>query len=432
MQKFLCLVLLISLVISPLAQPQPKSQPKSLEASVDAYVQPLVKANHFSGVILLTQQGKVVYEKAFGFAQAEHQVPNRPDTRFCIASVTKSMTRGLAILLLQQRRLGLQDKLSKWIPAFPNGDQITVEHLLRHRAGIPHRVTKTEDEVTRQTPATMAELASRVPLAFTPGERSLYSSGGYSVLARVLELAGGKPFAQLLQEHIFTPIGLTDTVDYNGEVVLPRRAQEYFLDEAGIIPAPLKNYSFLVGAGSLYSTARDVLRFGEAVLDGKYGEGVKLSLSTNDVFASNGSTNGFRSNVLIDRQKGYGMVLMANLNSGANDLLIRDLPNLLEGKPVASPSIPTFTTTSIETKLLPDYVGWYVGQNEFAIHIVNDALYAGDYKLAPIAKDKFYYIGNYAEITFRRGDDGKVKELEWSASWGKGIWTRHPLPPENR
>lgn len=428
MQKFLCFVCLVSLVLSTFAQ----SQPKSLEASVDAYLQPFVKANHFSGVVLLTQQGKVVYEKAFGFAQAEHNVANRPDTRFCIASVNKSMTRGLAILLLQQRKLGLQDKLSKWIPDFPNGDQITVEQLLRHRAGIPHRVTQTADEVTRQTPATMVELAKRAPLAFTPGERSLYSSGGYSVLARVLELAGGKPFAQLLQESIFAPAGLTDTVDYNGEIMLPRRAQEYFLEDGGIIPAPLKNYSFLVGAGSLYSTARDVLRFGEAVLDGKYGEGVKLSLSSNGVYSDNGSTNGFRCNVKVDRQKSYAMVLMANLNSGATDLLIRDLPNLLEGKTVESPTIPTFTAATIESKVLPDYVGWYRGQNEFAVHIVNDALYAGDYKLTPSGKDRFYYLGNYAEITFRRGEDGKVKELEWSASWGKGIWTRHPLPPSNK
>jgi CubicO group peptidase (beta-lactamase class C family) len=420
MKKLVCLITLSALAITSLAQS------KSLETAVDAYLQPFEKAGHFSGVVLISRQGKVVYEKAFGWAQAEHNVPNRVDTRFGIASVTKSMTRAMAILLIQQGRLGLQDKLNKWVPDFPKGEQITVEMLLRHRSGIPHRVTTAAEESQPLTPAAMVEKAKQAPLAFAPNERRLYSSAGYSVLAHVLELAANKPFAQLLQEHIFAPAQMKDTVDFNGERLLPRRAQEYVLDAQGVMHAALKDYSFLVGAGSAFSTARDIHQFGESVLDGKYGEGVKQSLSENDVFDSNGNSNGFRCYVVSNRKQGYGFVVITNLESGATDFLIRALPDLIAGKPAGLAVIPQPVPIAVESKMLNDYVGAYRGQNEFDVLAKDNALFAGPYKLYPIGKDKFYNYGGYAEITFKRGEDGQVKELEWDAPIGKAVWKRHP------
>src|SRR6185369_2045628 len=110
-----------------------------------------------------------------------------------------------------------------------------------------------------------------------------------------LEIASGKPYAQLLQEFVFTPAGMKDYLDFDGDTVIERRAQDYYLSPNGLVNVPLKNYSFLFGAGSVFGTAHDVYRFGEAVLDGKYGEGVKASLLGESTFSSSGSTNGHRS-----------------------------------------------------------------------------------------------------------------------------------------
>ena len=437
MKKIVCLfVLLLIALVPPQASqaswPQTSSVP-SLEARIDTYLQPLLKANHFSGVILIVQQDKVVYEKGFGLAHAGHNVPNRPDTRFCIASITKSMTRAIAIRLLQERKLGLQDKLSKWVPDFPKGDQITVELLLRHRSGLPHRITKPEEESLRYTPADMVEKAKQAQLVFQPGERSLYSSTGYSVLARVLELASGKTYAQLLQEHIFAPAGMKQAVDFNGETIIPHLAQEYFLDTTGLVNAPLKDYSFIVGAGSVCSTARDVYRFGEAVLDGKYGEGVKLSLTRDGVYSDNGSTNGFRCFTTIDRQKGYGFVVAANLESGANDLLGRDLPKILQGESVAPPKIPTPAIIQMTSAQLAEYVAVYKrDETEFRLRVSDNQLYGANFKFLPVGKDRFFNLGYYAEITFVRNADGTIKELEWDAPGGKSTWTRQPLLQANK
>ena len=392
---------------------------------IDAYVRPLVKVNQFSGVILASYKGKLIYEKAFGMAQAEHSVPNRIDTRFGIASVTKPMTQAIAIRLIEERKLGLQDKLSKWLPDFPNGEQITVEMLIQHRSGLPHRGTKEEEETLRYTAADMVEKARQVKLEFKPGERESYSSLGYSVLARVLELASGKSFSQLLQEYIFTPAGMNDSVDYNGEVILPRRAQEYFLEPSGIVHAPLMDYSFLVGAGSVFSTAHDVFRFGESVVSGKYGAGVKQALSGKEVFADNGVSNAFRCYVMIDNQKDFGFVVISNLQSGANDLLVHDLKNILQDKPVPPPKTPDFKVIEIPAERLKEYVGAYKFA-KFTNRIVlsGNQLISGDYKIFPIGNDRFYRFADYATLTFIRNADGTIKELEWDGVGFKGTGTR--------
>jgi CubicO group peptidase (beta-lactamase class C family) len=400
------------------------AQTKQAE-EIDAFVRPLVKVNQFSGVILALYKGKLIYEKAFGIAQAELDVPNRIDTRFCIASVTKPMTQAIAIRLIEEGKLGLQDKLSKWLPDFPNGEQITVEMLIQHRSGIPHRGTKEVEETLRYTAADMVEKARQVKLEFKPGEDEGYSSLGYSVLARVLELASGKNFSQLLQEYIFTPAGMKNSVDFNGEAIMPRRAQEYFLEPSGIVHAPLKDYSFLVGAGSVFSTAHDVLRFGESVIHGVYGARVRQALTDKGEFFSNGVTNGFRCYVIIDSQKDFGYVVISNLQSGANDLIVRNLPNILQEKAVSPPQAPNFTITQISSERLQEYVGKYKFDN-FTNTIVRDRnqLISGDHKIFPVGNDRFFRFADYATLTFIRNADGTIKELVWEGIGFKGTGVR--------
>jgi CubicO group peptidase (beta-lactamase class C family) len=393
---------------------------------IDTFLKPLIAKKQFSGVIFATKNGKKVYEKAFGMANAELNVPNQVNTRFSIASVTKSFTRIIAIRLLEAQKLGLQDKLSKFIPDFPNGDQITVEMLMRHRSGIPHRVTKPEEEAISYLPAEMVEKAKLAKLVFAPGTQRLYSSAGYSVFTRVLEIASGKTYPQLLEEYIFTPAAMKDSLDFNGEKILERRAQEYLLEADGIVHAPLKDYSFLVGAGSVFGTAQDIYQFGNALLDGKFGENSKQSLQDDEgVFNDNGNTNGYRCYFTIDRKKGYEFVLITNLESGANDVIVRDLQAILENKKVLPPVIPNPIITNDANKDLNDFTGSYwLDTANFEITVSKNLLFAGRFKLFPIGKDKFYNFAGYAEITFKRGEDGKVKELIWSAPGNDSTWFR--------
>src|SRR4028119_1891870 len=96
---------------------------------IDEYVKPFVKAGHFSGVILASENGKVIYEKPFGLANADYKIPNQLNTRIGIASITKPMTVVILNRLIENGKISLDDKLDRYIPDFPNGDKITIGHL---------------------------------------------------------------------------------------------------------------------------------------------------------------------------------------------------------------------------------------------------------------------------------------------------------------
>ncbi len=164
MSKIFSVMTLAFLLLSPAIFGQNEASKE-----IDSYLQPFVSAKQFSGVILATKDGKVIYEKAFGLANAEHKIPNQVNTKFLVASVTKRMTAVILIRLLEQKKISLTDKVSKFIPDFPNGDKITIDILWSHTSGIPHRVTKPEEEATPYTLAEMVEKAKKAKSAFEPG-----------------------------------------------------------------------------------------------------------------------------------------------------------------------------------------------------------------------------------------------------------------------
>ncbi|NNE68470.1 MAG: serine hydrolase [Pyrinomonadaceae bacterium] len=393
--------------------------------TIDDFVAPFAKANHFSGVVLAEKDGKVIYEKAFGLANAEHNVPNKLNTKFGIASITKPMTSVVLLRLIEAGKISPADKLSKFIPDFPNGDKITIEMIARHRSGIPHRVMPNDEETKRFTPEQFVERVKKAKLEFEPGTDDLYSSAGYAVLARTLEIASGESFQDLLRKYVFAPAGMNDTEDFDSAQIMKNRAECYLLGGEGYTAAPLKDYSFLVGAGSVFSTARDIQAFAQATIDGKFGASAKANLVRNGVFRSNGSTNGYRANVRADVNKKFTYVVVSNMASGANDVIISGLRNFLEGKEVPKPKIPQPKIDPKVKNNLDDYVGRYkLSSSGFDILINGGELFAGPFKLLPMGKDKFYNFFGYAEVTFVRDEKGKVTGLTWAGSAGKTDWTR--------
>ncbi|HKO61040.1 MAG TPA: serine hydrolase domain-containing protein [Pyrinomonadaceae bacterium] len=401
-----CLVLIA--IFQPVFAQSSKSQ------KIDALMKPFVQANQFSGVVLASENGKVIYEKAFGLANADYKIPNQVNTRIGIASITKLMTSVILTRLIEQNKIAAADKLAKYIPDFPNGDKITIEMLARHRSGIPHRVMPPEMESVAFNSAEFVDKVKQAKLAFEPGTARLYSSAGYAVLARALEIASGKTYAQLLQENVFTPAGMTDSVDFDGEAVIERRAQDYYLSPNGLVNVPLKNYSFLVGAGSVYGTARDVYRFAEAVLDGKYGPGVKASFEGQGPFNGSGSTNGHRSYFEMARDKKFGFVIVSN-NAGVFDLISRGVKEILEGK---EPTVKSFTIPTLipnPNKNLAEFLGHYkrADGGETDVVLKGGFLYSSDIKLYPIKPDCFFEYRFFGEACFIRDETSKIREIKW-------------------
>ena len=395
-------------------------------AKIDAFIRPFLEAKQFSGVILATENGKVIYEKPFGLANADFKIANARDTRIGIASITKLMTAVIRLRLIEEKKIAAEDTVAKYIPDFPNGDKITVDMLANHRAGIPHRVMPPEQESLPHTSADMITWIKQAKPLFEPGSRRVYSSAGYTLLARVMEIASGKTYSQLLNEYVFAPAGMRDSLDFDSEAVMDRRAQDYFLDQSGLVNAALKDYSFLVGAGSVFGTAADLNRFGEAVLDGKYGEAVKARLvGEAESVVGSGSTNGHRSYLEVEKNKKYGYVVLANLSCGAYDIIQRGVRSIMRGEKVSPPQLIQPKIISVPEKDLVQFLGKYrsADGNDLDMILRNGYLYATDIKLVPVAPDCFFEYKFFGTACFVR-ENGKIKEIQWKGPNFSLTWAR--------
>jgi CubicO group peptidase (beta-lactamase class C family) len=391
---------------------------------IEALIRPFAEAGQFSGVVLAAERGRIIYEKAFGLADAEFSVPNRTDTRFGIASITKLMTVVVLTRLAEAGRIALSDPLAKFIPDFPRGDKITVDMLMRHRSGIPHRVMPPEAESLPYTTAEFADKVKAAKLEFEPGTKRLYSSAGYAVLARVLEIASGRPYAGLLQDYVFGPAGMTDSLDFQSEAIMARRAEDYLLSPQGPVNAALKDYSFLVGAGSVFSTAADLDRFGRALQDGTLGRQALALIAGPQGISGSGSTNGHRAYLEIEKEGNYGYALVSNLNCGSIDLILRGLAAILKGQEPPAASVP-------RPRVLPDpdpspYLGSYRREDGTRVDLRarDGGLWAGDDRLYAVGPDRFFEYKYYGDVLFQRDASGAVTGMRWNWPGSGSDWAK--------
>jgi CubicO group peptidase (beta-lactamase class C family) len=410
--RWLAGMLLLCPSVSLAAPPGARDAAKA----VDAYTKPLVARGDLSGQLLVLRHGQVLLERSFGMANQELGTPVTPETRFNIASVTKPMTVTLAIQLIQEKKLGANDAISRWFPDFPKGDSITVMHLLGHRSGIPHEVMP-DSEMTR--PFTAAEIVDRarhLPLDFSPGSRESYSSGGFEVLARILELASGRSYPQLIQERIFDPLGMTHSANPDSRMLLPGRAAAYVPGPTGIENAPFQDFSGLVGAGSVWSTARDIHRFVDAVVTGKLGEGAKQSFVRGGRLDFNGRTGGFKAWAMWDSAGSVEAIFLGNVASGAPDILKRDVFQLVSGGTVlAAMTFPELRADPLALAELHLWEGEYqIDQGpHLSLRVRNGALYANDWVLQPAADGSMFSPRDYGVVRGVKDAGGRIVRLDW-------------------
>lgn len=398
-----------------------------LGARIDRYVAPFLADGHLSGTLLVARGEDVVLERSWGMANYELDVPNRPTTRFCVASVSKSITIALLCKLAEDGRVSPEDPISKWIPEFPRGGETTVSHLLNHRARVPHRVTTWKDEAVPRTAEDMVQLVLQTPLLdHEPGAKSVYSSAGFSVLARVLELASGDSYGDLLRKHLCEPLGLENTGHTTAEALMERRASPYFVGAEGLMNGPLQDLSFLVGGGSVYSTPRDLHRLMRGVVDGTLGPVVSGALLREDGMNWNGVTNGFRAFASYERDTDVSIVFTGNLLTGATDLLRRDVPRLVRGEDVATPERVDIVPVDVSDETLQRWVGTYRNEEgkEFEGRIQGRRFLYGQWPMIPTSDSTFFSPQDYGRITVVSDADGEVERLDWSRIEGTWPWYR--------
>lgn len=247
-----------------------------LAARAESVIRPWVDADAYQGVVLLARGDRILFHRAYGRASIELDVPNRPDTRFQIASVSKPFTSAAVLLLAERGQLDPGAPLAELLPGFPHAGRLTVDHLLTHTSGIPNINDFDEyDDWSRghwSPEALVALIAEHVDdLEFEPGSRYSYSNSNYNLLAYIVEKVSGRPFGEFLEGEIFRPCGMSSTA-HRGDptAIVPRLANGYAARGARDFErSAYLDWTIKTGNGSLYSTAEDLFRFDRALRHGK-------------------------------------------------------------------------------------------------------------------------------------------------------------------
>jgi CubicO group peptidase (beta-lactamase class C family) len=228
----------------------------------------------FWGVVLVAKGKDILFEKGYGYADSAKTRPILPELKFRIASITKQITAAAILSLMEEEKLSLNDTLSEYYPDFPDANRITLYQLLAHTSGIATLINTSEklNETIQGYPGettmekTLSYLKSQ-PLRFGPGEGFFYSNGGYAILSAVIEKASGQTYSGFLSEHFFVPLGMRNTGydpnAYDGTWALP--CHRVSVEPDIVEDAPWVNREIPYGAGGLYSTVEDLLKWSLAI-----------------------------------------------------------------------------------------------------------------------------------------------------------------------
>jgi len=239
-------------------------------AQIDEFVKAEMQRQHLPGVSLaIVKDGTLVYAKGYGYSNVEHQVPVKPETIFQSGSVGKQFTATAVMMLVEEGKVSLDEKISKYLGEVPQAWQnITVRHLLTHTSGLTDypddfdfRRDYTEDELLKRAQAIQPD--------FKPGDKWQYSNLGYLTLGILIHKVTGEFYGDFLQERVFKPLGMTTTRIISEADIIPNRAAGYRL-----VKDELKNQNWVSPSlntpadGALYFTVLDMAKWDAAL----YGE----------------------------------------------------------------------------------------------------------------------------------------------------------------
>ena len=270
----LCLFLIACKAIFAQSQPSTPLTPAWTEQVNVAILRALAESGTPSASVAIVLNGKLAYAGAFGKANLSSGAPATPETRYQLASISKSITANALLLLEQDGKLSLSDPVSRYLPGLTHADRVTVRELLEHTAGYPEHYPQTYPAGPRTSPTTPDQIIAEWghhPLLFPPGSEFHYSNLNYVIAGRIAEKVANEPLFPFIQRRIFGPLGMTSTINLD-EITStnPDIAVGYVRPAlASLQPAPAEGRGWSFGAGLVVTTATDLARWDEAFLAGK-------------------------------------------------------------------------------------------------------------------------------------------------------------------
>lgn len=341
-------------------RPAPLSEAEAVR-DLGAYMARLEQADYFSGVVLLARGDSVLFHEAYGDASREYRAPNRPDTRFNLASMNKTFTAVAVLQLAEAGRLALEDPVADHLlDVLPPeaGRRVRVEHLLSHTGGVgpnfqrrwgaadPTRIDGVDDWLA---------FAEGDTLASEPGTAYDYSNAGYAMLGAIVEAVTGQGYYDYVRERVLDPAGMEETGFFRADEVVPNRATGYqkafTLDGTTFQNTTTWNPQRGGPAGGGYSTAGDLHRFVRALRDGAllrpesvpllfsaktdlgaegYGFGFNVENEPEHIVGHGGAAFGASTNLDVFLDSGYTAVVLSNYGGVVATPVVRHVRQLVD------------------------------------------------------------------------------------------------------
>jgi CubicO group peptidase (beta-lactamase class C family) len=411
---------------------------QSLEQKMDELLNAYAKQNKLNGTVLVGQKGKVLYQKGFGYKNAEGKIPNDVNSIFQIGSLTKQITAAVIMELVEEKKISLQDKLDQYFPGFINGDKITIEHLLTHTSGIYNYTNDSaimnRDVTKHYSREEMLTLFKGYPSDFEPGTKWNYSNSAYSLLGYIIEKVEKQPYETVVRRRIFQPLGMTNSGFDFTDLSSSNKTQGYFSLSAKITAAPIVDSTIAYAAGAVYTTVGDLYKWERSIYTdrvlkpgswkavftpykNKYGYGWAIdTLFGRQITAHSGGIFGYTSYILRFPKDELAVIIFDNSSSTALGKISRALAAIALNQAYEVPSAKKEIT--VDPSILKQYVGEYQLAPNFSItvYLENNALKAQAtgqpaFDLFAEKENVFFLKVVEAKIEFIKDDKGIVTEM---------------------
>jgi CubicO group peptidase (beta-lactamase class C family) len=398
--------------------------------------------------VLVAQNGTVLFKKGYGLADVAHGAGFAPDTKSRIGSITKQFTASAILRLQEEGKLKVQDKLSKYFPDFPRGDEVTLHHLLTHTSGIRSYTDKPGfmDKVTAPIePDALIRSFQNDAFDFDPGKKWHYDNSGYFLLGRIIEKVSGQSYGDFLQKNFFEPLGMTNTGVHRAGLALEHEALGYQYSGGAFSNALDWDMSWAGGAGALYSTVEDLFRWNEGVFGGKvlkdaslkaawtpvkteenkdddsgngygYGWSSAHMRGAQEIFHG-GGLNGFSSFLMRLPRENFTVVILANAQPGAPGAEPGQLAHLVTEIYLGEKLDPR-STQQVNPAVSADAFDALVGRYDYGMAVMTVTkegrhLYAQlvgqpRFEIFPKSATEFFWKVVDAQVTFVKDSQGKV------------------------
>ncbi len=278
--------------------------------NVDDYIRVQMRRQHVPGLSLaVVRDGTVIKAKGYGLANVELGVPATADTVYEIGSITKQFTATAIMMLVEEGKIGLDEKIPAYLSGLPDAwKEVTVRQLLTHTSGIKGYTNVPGFEKLTLVPASKEEVIKVVaaaPLEFPSGDRWNYSNTGYFLLGMIIEKASGKSYADFLKDCIFTPLQMTSTQVNDLHTIIAHRASGYEWKDNMLRNADFISMTWPFAAGGIVSTVKDLSKWDAALYTNRLLKPDSLSQMWTRVRLNNGTTSDYGFGWFLDKVKGH-------------------------------------------------------------------------------------------------------------------------------